>query len=1266
MKRLRRILVALAFEAFAVPALGQSQDVTVLKGQSDQTYKRLVEADRNLTTGKSAEAADALQRILDEAGDDLVSADGKHFRTARRVAQRVLAKLPPDALKAYRDRADEPARLLLEAGRKNRDPRPLRQLIDRYFASRPAEEALLLLGELTFERGDFRTAESVWRRLLVDSPNDLDPPFPDPKADPTAVRSRVALALIFQGELEAARAELKKVAANPKATGRLAGVDGPFAETLQKLLERPPVLSADATGDGEWTGFGGSSSRSGAVSGRLPYYWPSRPTWQVPIPRDDNQIRTSNLPRVAPTKSVAFHPVVLDGIAYLADSTRVFGFDPLTGKNVFNFDLRSQVAGNRFRSQKTQLPINYDADFTLAAGDGLLVARLGSPKMTELGPDPTGRPGQSPSVLVGFRKGANNGPLEAKWTLLPPGPAPEFAAWEGVPILADGRIYAPFARLGNRVKHAVACYEDPPGNPVWIAELAESPSIADRTRHELLTLAGSNLVFCTHTGAVVAINAQTGKPAWAMKYPHVERTAANPPQRDLSPPLYDGGRIFVAPSDADFLYALDSETGRPLWQSGPIQVDQMLGVTHGRLVCSIAGPTRGIRGYNIRDGNYLDPAGWAVHDDPLLASFGRGLVSNDLILWPTKTDLFLLNPETGMPLRPPIRGPHGNLAYANGVVLVATPTELWGYVADRVQLQERKVEVAQRPNNAEVKRLFAIALADAGKWDEAKAAIANDPDAARFKAEWNSDRAERALAAGRVDDARTIWDAVIKGDDPAAWKARAAFRWFGSYHPNLLFDTGRYDGDRVPEVVKTIDLPKEAFRESVLVYGGIERWPYRLPNEVRYPPNASDFAPAPNAFAESRGFDPDILHGLGVGTTVETVRIGPNNFQPLANLGQRPGLPGFSRGPFPTSVLLSDGRELRLFSITESRILWSIQLPNGFVPTEALGGVLAGLRGFMNVDLANGKVTNHALLPESDPITSHRGLPYPRSLEAKDRSASLANFAFRDSSFIADLGPYHRLYTAVGNGSRMRIADGSGYPPYRPFPLGSPKPFAQSSAGDDAKALTRLGELGYQIPAEASLSGQPPIVLNLSKGVLVGVRRNFGVELTLLSHTRRTVIWGSRTAVLPVENFDPKRVDFDDANLYVPTEGRLYTIRLNDGAIVWTADLGADTEWQVWAGRKTIAVHAVRPVVRDPLTHVLNRMGRALWERPNPARISALLFALYDSWANRTLPIRFLDPGTGREVHRLDLDVGPVAVVQFGPERSVVVTGDRIYRLQSP
>jgi hypothetical protein len=70
--------------------------------------------------------------------------------------------------------------------------------------SRAADEGLLLLGDLLFERGEFRAAEAAWRQLLPDGGSELA--YPNSAADPALVRARVVLAAIFAGEAARARA----------------------------------------------------------------------------------------------------------------------------------------------------------------------------------------------------------------------------------------------------------------------------------------------------------------------------------------------------------------------------------------------------------------------------------------------------------------------------------------------------------------------------------------------------------------------------------------------------------------------------------------------------------------------------------------------------------------------------------------------------------------------------------------------------------------------------------------------------------------------------------------------------------------------------------------------------------------------------------------------------------------------------------------------------------------------------------------------------
>src|ERR1700722_18884038 len=93
--------------------------------------------------------------------------------------------------------------------------------------------------------------------------------------------------------------------------------------------------------------------------------------------------------------------------------------------------------------------------------------------------------------------------------------------------------------------------------------------------HRLLSLEGPALYYQTNLGAVVALEAETGGALWVATYPRQEsrRLGGNGSERDLNPAVVHDGRVFVAPSDADAIFAFDAATGRLLWKSKPIADD---------------------------------------------------------------------------------------------------------------------------------------------------------------------------------------------------------------------------------------------------------------------------------------------------------------------------------------------------------------------------------------------------------------------------------------------------------------------------------------------------------------------------------------------------------------------------------------------------------------------------------------------------------------------------------------------------------------------
>src|SRR5262249_2222161 len=145
-----------------------------------------------------------------------------------------LAALPPAALRIYRDRVDGRAKKWLEQAVASRDARLLRRLVDEVFCSRFTDQALDLLGDLAFERGEFEEAERWWRMLaLPASRKDKGPRtkdelrFPDPQVDEAGVRAKEILARLFRGERTGLEQEWQAFRAlHGKAEGYLAGKKG--------------------------------------------------------------------------------------------------------------------------------------------------------------------------------------------------------------------------------------------------------------------------------------------------------------------------------------------------------------------------------------------------------------------------------------------------------------------------------------------------------------------------------------------------------------------------------------------------------------------------------------------------------------------------------------------------------------------------------------------------------------------------------------------------------------------------------------------------------------------------------------------------------------------------------------------------------------------------------------------------------------------------------------------------------------------------------
>ncbi|MBL8799632.1 MAG: PQQ-binding-like beta-propeller repeat protein, partial [Planctomycetia bacterium] len=729
-----------------------------LVGESQRTASRLASAQRKLEEKQWAEAIEELQAVLDEAGDDLVPLDGaqpRHCLAARRLCQLFFAALPPAALKQYRSRVDPAARKLLEQAEPTRDVGQLKRLAEDYFASRPSERALDLLGDLAFERGDFHEAERWWRHLIKPlaalQPGELR--YPDSQLDPALVRAKLVLAALFRGDRNAAQEQLKTLrAAHPKSAGELAGDKGNYADILQKLLDQKD-LTPPPGDDAAWPTFAGAASRSHALAQLPRVRWLEEP-WRVRLDGKPTDPKAEELPPVnyrnasEAARALAYYPVIAGNRVLFADARFVSVHDLNTGRRLFRYDLLAN-AGPRI---EPEVPVKHDERFTLTVADGRVYVRLGLPM---LGFPKEGEAAPASYLLCLDLPAGNEGELTRRWQVTTRADAREQTSFEGSPIVQGGRVWIAQTHFHRNVAAtALECYDAATGTRRWRQEICEAtelmPDGAPRYRPHLLTLAGPNLVYCSHSGAVVAVDAATGKRSWGIRYARrgPKPTDGQLSPRDLAPPVYGDGRVYVAPADFDRILCLDVLTGRTLWESNPIEVVHLLGVARGKLIFTTGNQPRGIRALDATTGN--DLRGWLQPDDGQgeLPSLGRAVFAGDWLLWPTvREGLRILNLEDGRVAEkhflPPGIVRSGNLAVANGCVVVATDRELLGYVAPARLFEPRKKAAALEPKSAEAQLRLAVAEADSGQ----------PRDAARRLAEaWQLTREPRLRAeiAGRA------------------------------------------------------------------------------------------------------------------------------------------------------------------------------------------------------------------------------------------------------------------------------------------------------------------------------------------------------------------------------------------------------------------------------------------------------------------------------------------------------------------------------------
>ena len=141
-----------------------------LFGEEKRTGEELKAAEGLVAAKRWDDALRRFMQILSESGDQLVplgEADARRAVPARWLVHEKLAAAGPEMRKRFREQVDGAAKKWLDEGTARRDARLLERIVHDAFCSKPAEQALHLLGDLAFERGEFEAAERWWRLLAL-------------------------------------------------------------------------------------------------------------------------------------------------------------------------------------------------------------------------------------------------------------------------------------------------------------------------------------------------------------------------------------------------------------------------------------------------------------------------------------------------------------------------------------------------------------------------------------------------------------------------------------------------------------------------------------------------------------------------------------------------------------------------------------------------------------------------------------------------------------------------------------------------------------------------------------------------------------------------------------------------------------------------------------------------------------------------------------------------------------------------------------------
>ncbi len=357
---------------------------------------------------------------------------------------------------------------------------------------------------------------------------------------------------------------------------------------------------------------------------------------------------------------------------------QILAWDLRTGKAAWPDDRTESpiiYAGTPDASASTPPPFLVGSPrYTMTIADGRLYARMGDP--TTVRPRSALHESDSSIVCLDLKRGEGKLAWKVDASSLDPQ-----SAFEGSPVIEHGRAYLAVRKGRPRMQTEVVCLDAESGRRLWsrtvCAAVEDVGQNASLVSHQLLTAGDDALFLATGLGAIAAVEAEDGASRWILTYESGEHESGSleSERRENSPCLFAQNIVVAAPGDSKTLFAIDSRSGTPLWRRAlPGAVDQLLGAKDGTLIVS----GQSLWGLDLATGRVDWRLGFS---DPASFGFGRGILAGDVVYWPTREDIYVVDQTSGqvrrrIPLLARYVESGGNLVLAGDFLAVAQSRRL--------------------------------------------------------------------------------------------------------------------------------------------------------------------------------------------------------------------------------------------------------------------------------------------------------------------------------------------------------------------------------------------------------------------------------------------------------------------------------------------------------------------------------------------------------------------------------------------------------------